>query len=61
MAEKVDLVPCLQGLPLTELVGSKDRKNLLLKGSGHVGLAIGGRAQREIWPQAVSWLADRSE
>jgi polyhydroxyalkanoate synthase len=61
MADKDDLVPCSQGLPFTELVGSKDRKNLLLKGSGHVGLAIGGRAQREVWPQAVSWLAERSE
>lgn len=61
MADKDDLVPCSQGLPFTELVGSKDRKTLLLKGSGHVGLAIGGRAQKEIWPQAVEWLAHRND
>jgi polyhydroxyalkanoate synthase len=61
MAEKDDLVPCSQGMPFTDLVGSTDRKTMVLKGSGHVGLAIGGRAQKEIWPQACDWLAQRSE
>jgi hypothetical protein len=35
---------------LTEFVGSKDRKSILLQGCGHIGLAIGGRAQNELWP-----------
>jgi polyhydroxyalkanoate synthase subunit PhaC len=61
MAEEDDLVPCSQGMPFTDLVGSKDRKSMLLKGSGHVGLAIGGRAQKEVWPQAADWLAKRSK
>ena len=60
MASEDDLVPCAQGMPFADLVGSKDRKTILLKGSGHVGLAIGGRAQREVWPQAAEWLAKRS-
>jgi polyhydroxyalkanoate synthase len=60
MAGKDDLVPCSQGTPFTDLVGSADRKTLLLDGSGHIGLAIGGRAQKEVWPQACEWLADRS-
>ncbi len=59
MADADDLVPCSQGMPFTELVSSKDRTTLLLNGSGHIGLAIGGKAQKEIWPQACEWLAQR--
>ena len=61
MAGKDDLVPCSQGMPFTDLVGSKDRKTILLEGSGHIGLAIGSRAQKEVWPKACDWLADRSK
>jgi polyhydroxyalkanoate synthase len=61
MAGKDDLVPCSQGMPFTELVGSKDRKTILLEGSGHIGLAIGSRAQKEVWPKACDWLAERSK
>ncbi len=61
MASKDDLVPCSQGIPFTDLVGSKDRKSILLEGSGHIGLAIGGRAQKEVWPKACAWLAERSD
>ena len=55
-----DLVPCSQGTPFNDLVGSEDRQTILLKGSGHIGLAIGSRAQREVWPQACDWLARRT-
>src|SRR5436190_12662706 len=61
MAGKDDLVPCSQGTPFNDLVGSKDRKTILLEGSGHIGLAIGGRAQKEVWPQAGQWLAQRTD
>jgi polyhydroxyalkanoate synthase len=61
MAGKDDLVPCCQGMPFTDLVGSKDRKTILLDGSGHIGLAIGSRAQKEVWPPACEWLAQRSD
>jgi len=60
MAGEDDLVPCSQGTPFNDLVGSKDRSSILLKGSGHIGLAIGSRAQKEVWPQACDWLAKRS-
>jgi polyhydroxyalkanoate synthase len=60
MAGADDLVPCSQGMPLTDLVAAKDRKTILLEGSGHIGLAIGGKAQKEVWPQACDWLAQRS-
>jgi polyhydroxyalkanoate synthase subunit PhaC len=61
MAGQDDLVPCSQGTPFNDLVGSKDRRSILLPGSGHIGLAIGGRAQKEVWPQACEWLAERSD
>ncbi len=61
MADKDDLVPCSQGTSFNDLVGSRDRKTIMLKGSGHIGLAIGGRAQKEVWPQACQWLAERTE
>jgi polyhydroxyalkanoate synthase subunit PhaC len=60
-AEKDDLVPCGQSKPFNDLVGSRDKASLSLPGSGHIGLAIGSRAQREIWPQACAWLAQRCE
>ena len=56
MAGKDDLVPCSQGTLFNDLVSSKDRKAILLNESGHIGLAIGGRAQREVWPQACAGL-----
>jgi polyhydroxyalkanoate synthase subunit PhaC len=61
MADRDDLVPCAQGTPFNDLVGSKDRKTLLLQGSGHIGLAIGSRAQKEVWPKAAEWLAERTD
>ena len=61
MAGKDDLVPCAQGTRFNDLVGSKDRKTILLEGSGHIGLAIGGRAQKEVWPPACQWLAERTD
>jgi len=60
MARKDDLVPCSQSLPFNDLVGSSDRKMLQLD-AGHVGLAVGSKAQKELWPAAVDWLAERSE
>jgi poly[(R)-3-hydroxyalkanoate] polymerase subunit PhaC len=60
MAGADDLVPCSQGTPFTDLVASVDRKTILLQSSGHIGLAIGSRAQKEVWPQACDWLSKRS-
>jgi polyhydroxyalkanoate synthase len=61
MAGEDDLVPCSQSAPFNDLVSSKERKTIMLRGSGHIGLAIGGRAQREVWPRACEWLAERSK
>lgn len=60
MATRDDLVPCGQSLPFTDLVGSTDRKTMQIS-AGHIGLAVGSRAQKELWPQVVEWLAERSK
>jgi len=60
MARRDDLVPCAQSEPFNDLVGSSDRKSIKLD-AGHIGLAVGSRAQRELWPEAVKWLAERTE
>jgi len=40
-------------------VGSRDVKSMMID-AGHVGLVVGGKAQKAFWPQATRWLADRS-
>ncbi len=60
MASGDDLVPCTQSLPFNDLVGSKDRKAITFP-AGHIGLAVGSKAQRQLWPEACDWLAKRSE
>jgi len=59
LASQDTLVPPTQSAPFTELVGSDDKKTIELP-TGHIGLAMGSAAQRELWPQAVAWLAERS-
>jgi polyhydroxyalkanoate synthase len=58
MATRDDLVPCAQSKPFNDLVGSEDKEIMELN-AGHIGLAVGSRAQRELWPKAVEWLAKR--
>lgn len=60
MASKDDLVPAAMSQPFTDLVGSKDRKTIIFP-AGHIGLAVGGKAQKELWPQVCEWLGERSE
>lgn len=60
MASQDDLVPCSQSEPLGGLVGSTDQRMIKLP-AGHIGLAVGKRAQRELWPEACHWLAERSD
>jgi poly[(R)-3-hydroxyalkanoate] polymerase subunit PhaC len=60
MARKDDLVPCSQTLVFNDLVSSTDRKTMQLD-AGHIGLAVGSKAQTELWPAAVEWLGQRSE
>jgi polyhydroxyalkanoate synthase len=59
MATKDDLVPCGQSLPFNDLVGSTDRKTIQAS-TGHIGLAVSSKTQRELWPKVVEWLMERS-
>ena len=59
LATQDTLVPPSQSEPFTRLVCSDDTKTIELA-AGHIGLAMGSAAQRELWPQAVKWLAERS-
>jgi polyhydroxyalkanoate synthase subunit PhaC len=60
MASNDYLVPPAQSLPFNDLVGSSDREQILFP-SGHVGMAVGGRTHRELWPKAVEWLRERTD
>ncbi|MDB6124963.1 MAG: Poly(R)-hydroxyalkanoic acid synthase, class PhaC subunit [Pedosphaera sp.] len=60
MAKGDDLVPCAQSAPFNDLVGSQDRKSIVVP-AGHIGLAVGSKAQKEAWPEACRWLAERSD
>jgi polyhydroxyalkanoate synthase len=60
MAKNDDLVPPSQSLPFNDLVGSQDRKAIVFP-AGHIGLAVGSKAQRDLWPQVCDWLGERSE
>ena len=59
MATKDDLVPCGQSLPFNDLGGSADRKTMQFP-AGHIGLAVGSKAQKDLWPKVVEWLMERS-
>ena len=52
--------PLLIGRPFQRfVVRSKDRKTILLEGSGHIGLAIASRAQKEVGPRPPNgWLRE---
>ncbi len=59
-AQHDHLVPCGQSMPFNDAVGSKDRKIINFP-AGHIGMAVGSRAHRELWPQACDWLGERSD
>ncbi len=59
-AQHDHLVPCGQSLPFNDAVGSKDRKSINFP-AGHIGLAVGSKAHRDLWPKVYEWLADRSD
>ncbi len=41
-------------------VGSTDKEKIIWP-AGHIGLAVSGRAQKELWPRAVDWLVQRTD
>jgi len=59
-AQEDHLVPCGQSLPFNDAVGSADRTSISFP-AGHIGLAVGSRANRELWPKVCDWLAERTD
>ncbi|MEK6676696.1 MAG: class III poly(R)-hydroxyalkanoic acid synthase subunit PhaC [Planctomycetota bacterium] len=59
-AQQDHLVPCGQSLPFNDAVGSTDRKSINFP-AGHIGLAVGSKANRDLWPKVCDWLGERSD
>ncbi|MFN0096722.1 MAG: alpha/beta fold hydrolase [Dehalococcoidia bacterium] len=59
VAEHDHIVPYEAAADFVKLVGSEDRREVMLKG-GHVSLVAGGNAIFRLWPQLNAWLAERS-
>lgn len=57
--EKDHLVPPSSSRPLTEWVGSKDTTVFSFP-IGHIGIYVSSRSQREIAPNLVKWVKERS-
>ena len=59
VAERDHLVPPRSTLAIEKLVSSQDVTSLSIH-AGHVGLAVGSQAQRDLWPSAADWIASHS-
>ncbi|MBK7726883.1 MAG: alpha/beta fold hydrolase [Dehalococcoidia bacterium] len=59
VAEHDHIVPYEAAKPLVPMIGSEDKREVMLKG-GHVSLVAGGNAIYRLWPQLESWLGERS-
>jgi polyhydroxyalkanoate synthase len=60
MASGDHLVPCGQSASFNDYVGSRDRKSITFP-AGHIGLSVGSKAQKELWPKVCAWLGERSD
>ena len=58
-AEHDHIVPAAASAPLIDMIGSSDKKQVVLKG-GHVSLVAGANAVRRLWPQIDRWLGEKS-
>lgn len=56
---KDHLVPPSSGRGFTELIPAEDTQ-LITNPSGHIGLSVSSRSHRELWPQVIAWLGERS-
>jgi polyhydroxyalkanoate synthase len=60
VADKDHLVPPESSIPFNDAIGSED-KEVISFPAGHIGLSVGGRAVKELWPKVCGWLAERSK
>jgi polyhydroxyalkanoate synthase len=59
MAQHDHIAPLAAARPLTSIVGSEDKEDVVLKG-GHVSLVAGRNAWFRLWPKLSEWLSVRS-
>lgn len=59
MAEFDHLVPNDASKPLTDAVSSSD-KEMLVFPTGHIGIFVGSKSQKEVCPKIAEWLKPRS-
>lgn len=59
MAEFDHLVPNEASIPLNDAVSSKD-KEMLIFSTGHIGIFVGSKSQKEVVPKVAEWLKPRS-
>ncbi len=59
MAEFDHLVPNDASKPLTDAVSSSDKETLVFP-TGHIGIFVGSKSQKEVCPKIAAWLKPRS-
>ncbi|MSQ47203.1 MAG: alpha/beta fold hydrolase [Deltaproteobacteria bacterium] len=55
VGEHDDVVHPRTSLPLFNLIGSRDKQNLVFP-AGHIGVVVSSSAQKHLWPRIGSWL-----
>ena len=58
-AKEDHLVPPASSISLEQHVGSSDVTTLAFPG-GHIGIYVGGRAQKELGPTIAKWIKARA-
>jgi polyhydroxyalkanoate synthase len=59
MAETDHLVPNDASKPLNDAVASEDKETLVFP-TGHIGIFVGSKSQKEVCPRIAEWLKPRS-
>jgi polyhydroxyalkanoate synthase len=59
MAEFDHLVPTDSSKPLSDAVSSSDKETLVFP-TGHIGIFVGSKSQKEVCPRIATWLKPRS-
>jgi polyhydroxyalkanoate synthase len=59
MAEFDHLVPTDASKPLSDAVSSSDKETLVFP-TGHIGIFVGSKSQKEVCPRIAAWLKSRS-
>ncbi|MFZ3170160.1 MAG: class III poly(R)-hydroxyalkanoic acid synthase subunit PhaC [Candidatus Methanoperedens sp.] len=59
MAEFDHLVPNNASKPLSDAVSSTDKETLIFP-TGHIGIFVGSKSQKEVCPKIAAWLKPRS-